>query len=132
MAQQRHTPTKAAVIGVLQQSPLPLCLNEIHHRAQVLVPSLAFSTVYRIVRQLVTTKQAVANALQNKNTVYEWADRPHHHHITCELCGLVADINDRLLNYSDAAVRTATGFIVRDHSIELTGICHVCDTHQHN
>lgn len=58
---------------------------------------------------------------------YELAEGNHHHHLVCESCGKVADIEIAEDEMERAALRAARGFkSVRTHSLEFFGICNAC------
>lgn len=126
MQQTRSTKTKLEIENYLSLTPYPVTLNTIHHTVAEDIPSLAFSTVYRIVQSLEKQKKVIRTDWLERGSRYEWADRPHHHHVICEECGTVVDINDKLLNFNDTQVAQATGFTIRHHAIELFGCCKDC------
>ena len=89
-------------------------------------PHAAYSTVFRIVMKLEQEGRVHAVDWKERGGRYEWADMPHHHHIVCQLCGAVADLEDSDVNFSDAKIAKKTGFSVQHHSIELEGVCAAC------
>lgn len=50
----------------------------------------------------------------------------HHHHATCLRCGNIADFDSQALEQTIAAVVKATGFTMRSHQVEITGLCSAC------
>lgn len=53
--------------------------------------------------------------------------RPHHHHITCEKCGVIIPL--QLGNTTELALIRAgmkRGFKVKNHEVELRGLCKNC------
>jgi Fur family ferric uptake transcriptional regulator len=63
---------------------------------------------------------------RERGSRFEWAERPHHHHLVCDDCGRTVDIEDRDFGFSGARLRARTGFLVEHHSIELEGTCPDC------
>ena len=122
----RTTPAKKAVITLLKCSKTPLTLQEIFNALKQLLPKTAYSTVYRILQTLEKEALIVSIDWRERGSRYEWAGLPHHHHIVCEECNCITDIDDKILNYSDSQVTKETGFIVKHHSIELVGVCTPC------
>lgn len=54
---------------------------------------------------------------------------PHHHHLTCLKCGRVVSFDepddlDKLIS----EVASSNGFIPKEHSLEISGLCPKCQT----
>lgn len=122
----RNTKTKMLVSSIFEQSEVPLLMTEVFERVQKAVPNVAYSTIYRIVQNLHEAGTLVAIDWRERGSRYEWAHKTHHHHLVCNSCGEVADVDDELLQFSTQAVAQKTGFFVKDHSIELFGECSSC------
>jgi len=114
------------VVDLLQTYAKPLSLAELHGRVQERLPRTAFSTIYRVVARLEAEGKVERVDWRERGSRYEWAELPHHHHILCGICGRSVDIDDTDLGFSEERIRTATGFLVNHHSIELEGICPDC------
>ena len=124
--QTRTTRTKEAVTQILQSFAAPIALNELFQFIKLSLPKTAFSTVFRIVGRLEEEKKVIRIDWRERGSRYEWADLPHHHHIVCEGCGGVTDIDDSVINFDNQKVNAKTGFTVNSHSIELWGTCKAC------
>ncbi len=122
----RLTKTYTAVTDTLQQNHFPVSLAEIFASVQKTHPTTAFSTVYRIMARLERDGDVVRVDWRERGSRYEWARRPHHHHVTCEKCGCVRDISDADVQFSTSALCKKTGFTITNHTIELTGVCDDC------
>ena len=60
---------------------------------------------------------------------YELAQGKHHHHLVCDSCGKVSDVEIRDTEMERAALRGARDFkSVRTHSLEFFGMCWACTT----
>lgn len=122
----RNTKTRLCVETLLQKQRLPLGLDEIYHKVKRHSPKTAYSTVYRIIKKLEDGRMVVRTDWKDRGGKFEWANRPHHHHIVCERCDSVVDINDKVLNFSEKNIRKNTGYRITHHSIELMGVCAPC------
>lgn len=52
---------------------------------------------------------------------------PHHHHLTCTSCGRIVSFDEPVA--LDRLISTAAaehGFVPKDHSLEITGLCPQC------
>lgn len=121
----RNTIAQKVVLEHIRRIRKPETLEEIHVHAQKKIPHLAFSTVYRILK-----------SLEEKGTVerMDWRDRGsryeivngHHHHLVCESCGAMTDIEDSDLSLNLEKISTKTGFTLTSHAVELSGLCQKC------
>jgi Fur family transcriptional regulator, ferric uptake regulator len=126
--QSRNTKSKSLVLQLLQQSKTPLTLQELFTYVQQQQPTVAYSTIFRIVRDLSQSKKLIQIDWKERGSRYEWAERTHHHHLVCNNCHAVADIQDDELQLNLETVTKNTGFSIQDHSIELFGVCQPCQT----
>ena len=125
----RATAANRLVITTLQTAERPLQLREIWTRVQTELSGVAFSTVYRIITQLVTEGKVRAIDWRERAGRYEWA-ADHHHHIRCLICGNAMEIREDVIHLDLAAIAARTGYNIKDHMIEFEGICASCQTTQ--
>ena len=122
----RSTRASRLIASILETDPQPLSLRELHERVRAELPATAYSTVYRVVDRL--EQQGKVNRVdwRERGSRFEWAARPHHHHIVCADCGRSVDVDDRDLGFDERRIEQRTGFRVRHHAIELEGTCADC------
>lgn len=123
----RKTKIRTLVEHLFTAAGRPLSIQGVFHDVRQAHSRAAYSTVFRIVMKLQEEGKLHAVDWKERGGRYEWADMPHHHHIVCQLCGAVADLEDGDVNFSDAKIAKKTGFSVQHHSIELEGICTDCN-----
>lgn len=123
---QRNTKVKRLIRHIFETTPTPISLKEIFTYVNISLPQTAYSTVFRVVKQLTQEKLVHGVDWKERGSRYEWADRAHHHHITCQTCGKITDLEDSDLNYDEKHINRKTGYITKHHSIELEGICGSC------
>ena len=122
----RNTRVSKAATEILQTAPAPLSLRELHERVCERFPQTAYSTVFRLAERLEQDGRINRVDWRERGSRFEWADRPHHHHIVCGDCGQSVDLDDRDLGFSERRIQSRTGFRVKHHSIELEGTCSDC------
>lgn len=122
----RNTRAKQLVTTIFKDSPVPLLMTDVFKHVQKSFPTIAYSTIYRIVQHYHSAGQLVAIDWRERGSRYEWARKEHHHHLVCDVCGSVSDVDDSLLNFKVDSISKQTGFRVQDHSIELFGECSPC------
>jgi Fur family transcriptional regulator, ferric uptake regulator len=120
---ERKTNQRKAIEKVFRDRKRPMGIEEIVKRGREMVRSLNQATVYRNLKLLVEAgwlKQIHHPAL---GTLYELAEKPHHHHFHCHSCNRVYELPGCALKEEEAAPE---GFIVEDHEIFLSGTCPSC------
>lgn len=88
---------------------------------------VSLATVYRNLQAL--SLMGKIDTLQSKSgeVLYRRCQQEsHHHHIICSNCGAVKEIMIDEIESLLAGVSTKEGFLVEDHSIEIYGLCSVC------
>ncbi|HWB34155.1 MAG TPA: transcriptional repressor [Candidatus Paceibacterota bacterium] len=81
-AGSRATPGRLALLAVLERERKPMTVHELQHK----LPSLNQVTLYRALDALVDAG-LVYRGESARVTHYEYAKRPHHHHLVCADCG---------------------------------------------
>ena len=115
------------VTEILQADPTPLTLGDLHARVAAQLPATAYSTIYRLAGRLEREGKINRVDWRERGSRFEWAARPHHHHIVCGDCGHSVDLDDTDLGFSERLIESRTGFRVKHHSIELEGTCADCE-----
>ncbi len=119
----RNTRQREAIRDIVAEAERPLSPIEILDRARRLVPSMSLATVYRAVRDLKDERLISAVELPGESPRYERADKAHHHHFHCRVCGRAYDLAG-----CPGGVHTLApaGFEVTGHELTLFGRCPVC------
>ena len=122
----RSTRVRRAVTELFEGSPTPLSLREVHERVRERLPATAYSTIFRLAERLEQEGRITRVDWRERGSRFEWAERPHHHHIVCGDCGQTVDLEDRDVGFSERRIQSRTGFRVKHHTIELEGTCADC------
>jgi hypothetical protein len=128
---QRYTSNRRVLIDALRAANRPVTVLELIDGA----PGMAQSSAYRnlsvleeagVVRRLVTADDTARYELAEDLT-------HHHHHLICESCGSVIDIDvpaeleDGVTSFS-SSVAESHGFRIEHHRLDLIGVCPACST----
>ncbi|MBN1370027.1 MAG: transcriptional repressor [Dehalococcoidaceae bacterium] len=121
------TPQRRQIIKVLQSSTSHLTPAEVFEKVNCNSSGTGMVTIYRTLEMLEKADLVCRFNLNNGHTGY-LIRRPHqhHHHLLCNRCGLVIDLEDCHLEKLVKQVGADTGFTITEHSFELTGICPGC------
>lgn len=126
---QRYTANRRVLIDALRTADRPVTVVELIDGT----PGMPQSSAYRnlsvledagVVRRLVTADDTARYELAEDLT-------RHHHHLICDSCGSVVDIDvpvdleDGVTAFS-AVVAKSHGFRIEHHRLDLIGVCPAC------
>jgi Fur family ferric uptake transcriptional regulator len=118
------------VLNVLQESiSHHLTAEEIYNKVKVMNPDIGLATVYRTIQLLSQLKYIDKLNLNDGYIRYEISKQNElhrHHHLICEKCGQVIEVQDDLLDSIETKVNQKYDFIVTDHVVKFYGICKAC------
>ena len=122
----RVTTGRVALLMFLKQSKKPLTAGDIQKGINSQIDKV---TLYRALEDFTKSKIVGKVHLQDTATYYEFLHKDHHHHhIVCEKCGRIEDIEycDQT-NLQKEALRSSKGFsTINSHSLEFFGLCKLC------
>ncbi len=109
LASRRDHPTADQVFDAVQQR----------------LPSLSRTTVYRVLETLVET--GFAQKVHHPDAVARFDPvTERHHHLVCETCGRLVDLDDSAVPQVPLPDPAGTGFHIRDYSVSFSGLCSNC------
>lgn len=82
-AGSRATPGRLALLGVLERAKRPMTVAELEAK----LPELNEVTLYRALEALAAAG-LLRQGMRDGVMQYEYAGRPHHHHLVCSDCGV--------------------------------------------
>ncbi len=122
----RATPARVAVMNFLEKSDHPADASSILKFLNENSIDTDPATVFRIVNML--TKKGLARSVQlgEGKTRYEASSKGDHHHLICENCGKIEDIEDPEIPTFEKHIKVKHKFLVKRHSLEFFGLCKNC------
>lgn len=124
----KRTAQREAILAALEASDRPLTVEEIRQRLGD--TSSGVPTIYRNLQRFV--EEGWAEALPSTDQVQRYVrcrSREHHHHILCETCGRVDEVTGCGLDAVLLEMVKATGYVLTEHRLALTGRCRACQEH---
>ena len=124
-AGMRQTPQREAILRVLQSSDRPMTVDEIC-RAMDQQRS-GVPTVYRNLERFV--REGWVESVLGQDQVMRFVrchSAQHHHHLSCEQCGRMVEVDICGIEPSLAVMEKSTGFQVTRHQLNVFGICPRC------
>jgi Fur family ferric uptake transcriptional regulator len=120
------TGERRAIISVLEQTKIPLSPANLFLRIKTSLPKANLTTVYRNLEMLEGLGLVKRLGFNKSYFSYELVgEREHHHHIICQRCGKVEELEGISENFV-REVSKQTKFIVEDHNLEFFGLCKEC------
>lgn len=120
------TDERRGILAILEKATLPLSPSEIYQLLITTYPKANLTTVYRNLEMLENLNLIKRLSHDKSFFTYELVfDRPHHHHLICQKCGKVEDLDDFSEKFVDE-VSLQTAFQVEGHNIEFYGLCPNC------
>ncbi len=126
-APRRQTKARTAISAVLAKATAPMTAADVLDRVTKAGTSVDRVTVYRELAALVEMGAAQAVRLKGRALAFEAAHHGHHHHLVCEGCGRVEEIDvDHDLEALERKIAKRTGFSEVRHALEFYGRCAKC------
>jgi Fur family peroxide stress response transcriptional regulator len=89
------------------------------------LPGLSRTTVYRVLETLV--EAGFARKVRHAGSAVRFDPiTARHHHLVCEACGRLVDLEDALVPRLRLPAASGAGFRVTDYSVSFTGRCLAC------
>lgn len=99
--------------------------DQVYDAVRSQVPGLSRTTVYRVLETLVDN--GFARKVQHAGGVVRFDPMTgRHHHLACEGCGRLVDLDDSVVPPLRLPQTAGTGFRVTDYSVSFTGLCPDC------
>jgi Fur family peroxide stress response transcriptional regulator len=99
--------------------------DQIYDAVRDRLPGLSRTTVYRVLETLV--EAGLARKVHHAGGVARFDPiTGRHHHLSCEGCGRLVDLDDSLVPPLRLPAATGTGFRIKDYSVSFTGLCPAC------
>jgi len=99
--------------------------DQIFDAVQRRLPGLSRTTVYRVLETLVGT--GFAQKVHHPDAVVRFDPMTgRHHHLVCESCGRLVDLDDSAVPRVPLPDAAGTGFHIRDYSVSFSGLCSDC------
>lgn len=121
------TKTRESILKILSHHHEPISVPDILECLSLEDINVNKTTAYRELDFLL--EQGLIHELDfgDRKKRYELSERDHHHHLICENCNSVEDIEfEEDLKKEEEAIKKTTGFQVKRHALEFFGICKRC------
>lgn len=114
---------------ILENREKHLSTEEIFDEVQKKYPNIGLATVYRTLQLFERIGLIQHISLDDGRLRYHMVnpeEKHEHHHLICEICGDVIDVEEDMLDLLEENVFLKEGFRVTNHKLKLFGICKRC------
>ena len=123
---RRLTPQRVLVARALADARRALSAQELYERLRASHPRLGRATVFRALEAQVQDGMARRLERSGHVSVYVACDGEHHHHLVCERCERVEDLDEKLLQPLLRSVDSRYDFQVDHTALDIYGLCASC------
>lgn len=123
----RLTPARRLLLDIFTKHPEPLSELEIRQKLKSQGLVVNKTTTYRALTHL--KQSGIVNEIElgDGKKRYELSNQPHHHHLVCQKCKTIHDIQlDNDLKQIEQKIKKQKGFINLSHTLEFFGLCQIC------
>lgn len=121
----RYTEQRELILKYFLLENKHICAEELYEKINKKHPEIGIATVHRALNLFVDCK--IANKLKfgDSKYVYE-VKHSHHDHLICLECGRIIEFKENEIEKLQEKVAKNNNFIVRNHRLEIYGICKEC------
>jgi Fur family ferric uptake transcriptional regulator len=122
----RMTPQRRLVLEAVEGSEGHLSAEDIYEQVRARYPRFHISTVYRNLELLKEQGLITETDLGQGHLSYHYQEKGHHHHLICEKCGAVVEMDESLLIPLREALLRYHGFRADLRHLAIFGRCDHC------
>lgn len=124
------TPQRRAIVDtIIQSEGKHLTAEEIYDEVKKICPEIGLATVYRTIQlfeQIGLVSKLQLNDGCSRYEIVHSDERHMHHHLICNICNSVIEVEDDLLEQLEEKIKKQYKFKILDHSVKFYGICEEC------
>ena len=122
----RLTPQRMLVIEALHNADRHISAEELYKRLHSRYPYANISTVYRTLELLKKLNLVTETDFGEGRVRYHVAEKGHHHHLVCQSCGEVIDLDEAALYPLKDTLLQKYGFDADLRHLAISGKCNEC------
>lgn len=122
----RATKQRTAILEALKRKSGFTTAQELFYELRRRRNAPGLATVYRTLASLAAAG-ALDSSVRDGEQVFRLCGTRHHHHLVCESCGLVEEVESEQVESWVKRVARRRGFRVTGHTADVYGICGRCD-----
>lgn len=126
---QRITQERDEVLLFIYKRRRHFTATDVHQEMQKSGKNIGLATVYRTLPLLVKAgliREADRRRRKEEQAYEVTVGQAHHDHLICEVCGLMIEFEEPMIETLQVKVAEAHGFKLRRHYLDLRGVCPDC------
>lgn len=121
------TPQRLMVLKCVEEADSHISAEEIHAQVSLRYPQMNFSTVYRTLELVKKLGLVTEIDLGDGRARYQCMGKGrYHHHLVCEKCGEIIDMEESILSPLWATLQQKYDFKVNMKHLAFFGLCPKC------
>jgi len=120
------TPQRMMILSAIEKSDEHISAEEIYTQVVAKYPHVNISTVYRTLELLKGLGLVTETNLGEGRVRYHPADKGHHHHLICQECGAIIDLDESVLSSLKAILLREYTFSADLRHLAIFGRCANC------
>ncbi|HEY78543.1 MAG TPA: transcriptional repressor [Dehalococcoidia bacterium] len=126
----RLTPQRLMVLAAIENSDDHVSAEEIYAQVVARYPYVNISTVYRTLELLKELGLVTEIDLGEGRVRYHPVDKGHHHHLVCQKCGAIIDVDESTLARLQDVLLARYNFSASLRHVAIFGTCGKCRQQQ--
>ena len=122
----RLTPQRMMVLAAIEDSDDHISAEEIYAQVITKYPHVNISTVYRTLELLKRLGLVTETDLGGGRVRYHPADKGHHHHLVCQECGEIIDLDESVMSSLKSTLLREYQFSADLRHLAIFGRCAKC------
>ena len=122
----RLTPQRMMILSAIENSDDHISAEEIHAQIVAKYPKVNISTVYRTLELLKRLGLVTETNFGEGRVRYHPRGKGHHHHLVCQECGAIIDLDESLLYSLQSALLREYKFSADLKHLAIFGRCANC------
>lgn len=122
----RLTPQRLMIVSAIENSDEHISAEDIYAQVAAKYPNVNISTVYRTLELLEKLELVTQTDLGGGRVRYHPAAKGHHHHLICQRCGKVIDVDESVLVPLQDALLQECHFVADLKHVGIFGHCVNC------
>jgi len=123
----RLTPQRMMIVSAIENSDNHISAEEIYAQVVAKYSHVNISTVYRTLELLKRPGLVTETDLGGGRVRYHPADKGHHHHLVCQECGKIIDLDESVLSSLKSILLREYKFSADLRHLAIFGRCANCN-----
>ncbi|MFC1991260.1 Fur family transcriptional regulator [Chloroflexota bacterium] len=123
----RLTPQRLMILRSVEEAASHISAEEIYTQVRTHYPQMNISTVYRTLELVKGLGLVTETDLGDGRARYHCMGKGRHHHLVCEKCGEIIDIEESILSHLWADIQQKYKFKVNMKHLAIFGRCVNCN-----